>query len=563
MLKKSFAIITTLALFAGLASNAQAAFGNLSLIRIISDSTAGSTTEVATDLGTITDLIGANNLTVGGGGDAFTLYTDPTHKLSVNYYAWQTAPVTRGTLYIASNNTTAPSAAGSTTTKGKLNIIQTFYNGLSNANGGAATVVASNTEIGSFGQQMGMTALGGYGNYTAGFSINTNLPLVSLATAPIPMTMWLFADNTNMNSAVTGTEKLKLITNADGSTTINPTTYTVTTIVGVNGSLDASTSSPVIVLSDATPSFIFNASEGYYVASITGCNGTDFTNSDPTVASQLFITGPVTADCTVTASFATATAVKTDQTITFDAAPNLTYGGSTGTVSATATSQLPVTVFGSLTPAVCTIAGNTVTPVNAGSCTITADQSGDGSFNPAPQATLTFTINKATPPLIWATPTAITYGTALSSAQLNAGSNIPGTFVYTPAAGAVPGNGIQSLRVDFTPDNTNSANYSTAWTTVNLAVDPTVRITGNANGFDTLFAIEQAKAIVQDAIIELRDKYVTTAPETLLFNNGFAVTLLGGMDANWAPTAGGRTTIQGTVAIRSGKLVVNGLAIKP
>ena len=30
-----------------------------------------------------------------------------------------------------------------------------------------------------------------------------------------------------------------------------------------------------------------------------------------------------------------------------------------------------------------------------------------------------------------------TYGTALSATQLNATANVPGTFVYTPAAGTV------------------------------------------------------------------------------------------------------------------------------
>ena len=50
-------------------------------------------------------------------------------------------------------------------------------------------------------------------------------------------------------------------------------------------------------------------------------------------------------------------------------------------------------------------------------------------------ATVAITVVKATPVITWATPAAITYGTALGAAQLNATANAPGTFSYTPASG--------------------------------------------------------------------------------------------------------------------------------
>ena len=55
-----------------------------------------------------------------------------------------------------------------------------------------------------------------------------------------------------------------------------------------------------------------------------------------------------------------------------------------------------------------------------------------------------------TPTLTWTTPAAIAYGTALSATQLNATDTIPGTFVYSPASGTIPGVGTQSLHVNFT-----------------------------------------------------------------------------------------------------------------
>jgi sugar lactone lactonase YvrE len=51
----------------------------------------------------------------------------------------------------------------------------------------------------------------------------------------------------------------------------------------------------------------------------------------------------------------------------------------------------------------------------------------------------------------WASPGAITYGTALSGAQLDATANLPGNFVYDPPAGTVLSAGWHFLSVTFTP----------------------------------------------------------------------------------------------------------------
>jgi hypothetical protein len=45
----------------------------------------------------------------------------------------------------------------------------------------------------------------------------------------------------------------------------------------------------------------------------------------------------------------------------------------------------------------------------------------------------------STPTITWNTPASITYGTALSSTQLNATASVPGTFAYSPAAGSILG----------------------------------------------------------------------------------------------------------------------------
>ena len=86
-------------------------------------------------------------------------------------------------------------------------------------------------------------------------------------------------------------------------------------------------------------------------------------------------------------------------------------------------------------------------------------------------ATAAYTITyKTTPTITWPTPTAITYGTALSAAQLNATSGgVAGTFVYSPALGAMLSAGPQTLSVIFTPNDT--ADYTTATASVQLTVN--------------------------------------------------------------------------------------------
>ncbi len=70
--------------------------------------------------------------------------------------------------------------------------------------------------------------------------------------------------------------------------------------------------------------------------------------------------------------------------------------------------------------------------------------------------------------ITWASPASITYGTALSATQLNATASVPGTLVYTPAAGNIPAAGNDTLSVTFTP--TDTVNYTTGTKTVTLTV---------------------------------------------------------------------------------------------
>ena len=82
------------------------------------------------------------------------------------------------------------------------------------------------------------------------------------------------------------------------------------------------------------------------------------------------------------------------QTITFGSVSSVNYGNASFDLSATSGSSLAI-AYSSSDPTVATVAGNTVTVVGAGSTTITASQSGDGTYNPASDVSQDLVVNKA------------------------------------------------------------------------------------------------------------------------------------------------------------------------
>ncbi len=130
------------------------------------------------------------------------------------------------------------------------------------------------------------------------------------------------------------------------------------------------------------------------------------------------------------------TVAKADQLITgFISTPANGDVGDTTTLSATGgNSGNPVT-FGSNTLSVCTVAGNTVTLLASGTCTVTADQAGDDNYNAATQVTLDIGVAKADQTITGfaADPaTGVVEGSSTLSAT--ASSGLPVTFgSSTPA----------------------------------------------------------------------------------------------------------------------------------
>lgn len=109
----------------------------------------------------------------------------------------------------------------------------------------------------------------------------------------------------------------------------------------------------------------------------------------------------------------------------------------------------------------------TILDVGTHTLSVTFTPSNTASYNSSSKS-VTLVVDKNTPKISWSTPASITYGTALSSKQLDATSSVTGTFSYTPASGTVPALGTDTLTVKFTPKNTTD--YNTATKSVSLVV---------------------------------------------------------------------------------------------
>ena len=114
------------------------------------------------------------------------------------------------------------------------------------------------------------------------------------------------------------------------------------------------------------------------------------------------------------------------------------------------------------------VAGNATGGLSSTAGTVSA-QVANPTFSSNVTAPITITLQSHAA-VTWATPAPITYGTALSSVQLNAVGNTAGSYSYNPPSGTVPGGGSQTLSVSFTPSN--QVTYpGTATTTVTQVVN--------------------------------------------------------------------------------------------
>jgi hypothetical protein len=168
----------------------------------------------------------------------------------------------------------------------------------------------------------------------------------------------------------------------------NPLTYTVTGFV--NGDTSAVVSGTATLTTTVVPS------------SGTGTYPVTFVTESLAAANYTFTYTP--GAVTVTGS--------EPQTVTFGALPGATYGAGSITLTATASSGLPVT-YTATGPA--TVSGSILSVTGAGVVTVTAQQGGNNTFSPATPVSQSFEVNKA-------------MLTVTANSQTIAQGNTPGAF---------------------------------------------------------------------------------------------------------------------------------------
>lgn len=129
------------------------------------------------------------------------------------------------------------------------------------------------------------------------------------------------------------------------------------------------------------------------------------------------------------------TVAKANQTITFPALGNKTFGDGDFTVSATTTATgLNVSFAAS---GQCSVSGSIVHITGVGSCTITASQAGDGNFNAATSVNQSFTVDKATATLTLSNLTQIYDGTAKAATVATDPSGLSVTVSYSQNSSSI------------------------------------------------------------------------------------------------------------------------------
>ena len=303
----------------------------------------------------------STNLAAGGGAqsalgstvDVFVarLSADLTAVQKVTYYGGNGFDLASAMVIDAAGNVIVAGTGESSNQPGTAGGYQSVYNG--NSDGFIAkfnndlTVLTQATYFGGSGRDdIPAILIDGGGNYViAGTTASNNLPGTTGGAQPVSG----------------GGTRDAFVARFTANLLANPV---VTATAGLHGTVSPASQT---VLPGRAATVTVTADSGY-VANASGCGGS--------LAGTVYTTAAVNADCAVTAAFLL------QQTIGFGPLPTVP-GFRVGTTFALPTvnssSGLPVT-YSSTTPAICTVAGTTVTMVGAGTCGVTASQAGNGAY---------------------------------------------------------------------------------------------------------------------------------------------------------------------------------------
>ena len=296
------------------------------------------------------------------------------------------------------------------------------------------------------------------------------------------------------------------LSQAPAITSANSTTFTAGTLGTFNVTASGSPASTFTVTAGTLPAGISLSPAGVLSGTATATGVSTFT-----------ITATNGVAPAGTQSF-TLTVVGGSQTITFANPGTRTFSSTPIASAATASSGLTVVLTSATTP-VCTITGLNINMITAGTCTINANQPGNGAIAPAPQVVQTFTI------------------TAVAPAAPTIGAGTPGNNTATVAFTAPANNG-GSVILDYTATCTG-----TPTGTVTGATSP-LTVTGLVNGNSYVCSVVARNAVGTGPASATVS--VTPAPGPPAFTSVAATTFTVGVAGTYTVTATNSPTFTST-----------------
>lgn len=288
----------------------------------------------------------------------------------------------------------------------------TFWNGSTPTNPGTPQPPAPTTPTapgGGTGTGTGTTQTAQTITFTSPGDLAVNATATLAPTASSGLAVFVSSTTPSVCSVSGATLKMlaagtcSLTARQNGNATYAAATPVTLTINGTRAAQTITFANPGAKLMTDTPvALTATASSGLAVSfssattsicTVTGANVTLLGAGNCSIDANQAGNGAFAAAPAVSQTFAVS---KVSQNITIGdlpATPALKVRDVAVAVTATASSNLAVALSSS-TPSICTISGGNITPLAAGTCTITGDQAGNATYNAATQVTKNFTVAK-------------------------------------------------------------------------------------------------------------------------------------------------------------------------
>jgi hypothetical protein len=242
----------------------------------------------------------------------------------------------------------------------------------------------------------------------------------------------------------------------------------------------------------------------------------------------------------------------TAQTISFTSTPpsGAVAGGAGYTVTATASSGLAVAFTLSAGSAgVCTISGASVSFVGGGTCTVNANQPGNGSYQAAPQAQQSFTVAGSPPPK---SPQTINF-----TSTAPAGATVGGSYTVTATASS-------GLAVAFSAAGSSAGVCTVSGSTVSFVGSGMCTINANQSGNGSYLAAPQKQQSFTIGLASQTISFTSTPPGSAVFGGApytVTATASSGLAVVFsaAPSSAGICTISGSTVsfVGAGTCTIN------